>query len=188
MKNLINKTATLTLITIFAISLTLQAANQWTNPDGEDKKTKVNKTSIFHAVADALDLSDMDMAILSNEMEEIKALTLTYAEEELHVTFDSQVLVAFGMEEDYRANQLSDWMFDELTESENEMAVEDWMLSDDYYSEAYESSQLEDWMFNELVADEESMEIEDWMMEELSPAEPEMEMAAWMFDPTYLGR
>ena len=146
MKNVITKTAQLTVIFLIAVILPLNAITQY-DPDKDEVKVVTVKEPVVNSIARALEIPDSDIAILASQLEDIKIVTITAAIKELDLHLNPATLAALGLEED-------------LTSS----TMENWMFADNYYTEDFESSK-----------------IESWMMEELVPAEPEMQFESWMF-------
>lgn len=188
MKKAILKISSLTILAIVLFTSQVFAHSQFEQTDDKDKLVVKIHAPIIRAIVDVFDLSDTDLAILESQLEEVRAITVTYAEQELDLVFDDNVFDTFGMSEDLESRQLENWMFTDLATNEETIKLEDWMFAPDYYTEDYDNSMIEDWMLDELLESEEQIEIEEWMFAELDTDNENEELEAWMFDTEYFNK
>jgi hypothetical protein len=188
MKKIFTTTSYLIIAALMLISNQTFGITQFAQPDEDDKLVVKVHAPIIKMITEALELSKIDLAVLESELEEVKAITVSYGEQELDLVFDNEAFGLLGMKEDLESRQLEDWMFEDLLYGEASMEVEDWMLADNYYGEEYESEMIEEWMLTELVESEDDLEMEDWMFSELVQNDPEMKFESWMFDTEYFSQ
>ncbi len=184
MKKIFTTASYLIIAAIMLISNQTFGMTQIAQPDEDDKLVVKVHAPIIKMIADAFELSKTDLFVLESKLEEVRAITVTYGEQELDLVFDHEAFGLMGMHEDMESRQLEDWMFSDLVTTEEPLEVEEWMLDENYYTEEYESQQIEEWMLVELVDPEEEMQLEDWMFTNLSEV-PDLKLESWMFDTEY---
>ena len=184
MKNIIRRTTSIAIIILLTISSQIFATSQYSQADEKDKLVVKLHAPIIKVLADVFELSNVDLSTLENQLDDMKAITLTYAEKEVDLVIASDAFEFLGLTEDFKSRQLEDWMFEDLGDTEEITELEEWMYAENYYSEEYESDKVEDWMFNELIEPDEELEIENWMFEELNPSEDD-QLENWMFNLAY---
>lgn len=189
MKKITTTTKALILILALATSSQLQAITQYSTDSPEkDKKHHRFEVPVLSVLAEAFELSSTDLAVLQSQLDDVKIITLTYAEKEMDITLDDETLNILGMQEDYESRRLDDWMFKDLIAPEESNSLESWMFADNYYEAEYENSLLEDWMFEELLPAEEEVQLDKWMFTELVPEEEQVALSDWMFDTEYFNK
>jgi len=188
MKNAIIKISSLTILVIVLLSSQIFAITQIDELDEKGKLVVRIHAPAIRAIVDVFDLSQADLAVLESQLEEVKAITITYAEQELDLVFDDDAFDALGMTEDSESRQLEDWMFTDLSTTEEAVEMEDWMFDTDYFVEDYDNSIIEDWMLSDLLEPEEDIEMEEWMFDELGTDNQDEQLYAWMFDTEYFNK
>ena len=202
-------------ITALILALTLSFAGQTfagsvLSKADEKKVVKINmKASLVKFMANTLDISQDDINILKDQIDEANFFIVHSELPELEISLEestesgsvfvieyikeSPELEDWMFEDDYLSSEeypvLEDWMYeDNYLSTENSPVIEDWMLEDNYY---YTEAQpvIEDWMFDDdYLNTEAQVQIEDWMLDtdyfESSECIPEFE--DWMFDGDYL--
>lgn len=145
MKTIKTKISVVILILAFSIGGQVQAKELSISSDKKETVHIKIHAPLLKLIAEALDLDGSDFLAIHEQLEEVEALTLSFGGQKLNFVFDEESLDFMGMYEEYKSEQLEDWMFEELVQPEEDLALEDWMFDTEYFDD---KAVIEDWMLD----------------------------------------
>jgi hypothetical protein len=196
------------ITTIFALALIsatqVFADQSFSDKDEKDTKVFTVKAPIIRILTETLTIDESDLAFLEEKLGDLRTIKFSIGENVAIVVEDDSPDFYFNTES-WVANQLEEWMFEDLTPIEEESAmeewmfsdeylvgegeqgIENWMLTDDYFTSEYENSTIETWMLEDdfYESNDTPLVFEDWMFNELDETTEASDIESWMMDDNY---
>jgi len=139
MKTLTTRFSSLIIILALITGSQLKAKEISFSPDKKETLVIKIHAPLIRVLAEIFELNDQDMIILHNQLEETIDITVAYLDNKVDIILDEDTMEFMGLYEDYKAQQLEDWMFEELISEEEATVLEDWMFDTEYFNENVKS-------------------------------------------------